>query len=743
MWQQDSTYYPGKCVGYDSASGKHTIEYEEGSTEVLRLRREGDRASSASAIWRLREKRCNDGRGREGAELLEDANWTFDETQVTAQGVHDRKNSKHRRVRWAKNDGNWPAQIHPKKKKETEEEEEEQEEYEEEEEEVTVSEVQSWSGMYPSVVVALGFRLQASTPRGSEAELRVGGDEGRGAQLIRGQTSKYRGVCLNKSTSKWQAQIHYAGKQHSLGSFDDEEVAARAYDRAARAHCGDKATLNFPAEGEQGVDNGKRSKYRGVSRGKSSSKWQAYIKHTGKNHCLGSFDDEQDAARAYNRAARTHHGDKAVLNFLVEGDDEDDEEDNTEGVAAVVKAAAAAASGMYPSVVVALSFRLQVHTPRGTGGEVEAKSAGGGSLREGKGPKLGSGKSSKYRGVYWNKSSSNWRAIIGHTGKQHYLGCFDNEEEAARAYDRAARAHHADKAILNFPAEGEQGVRMPLLDGKRSTHLGGEQEQEQEQEGEQEEGTESSSVPVSSRSAEGGTKPSQVVMVRDSVRPVQRVDMPTLSQTRSHQYFLQQQQQQPQMPGVPMRLPKAPCPKRLWSEDEDKSLCDTVRTFGPRKWKRIAENVPGRNHIQCIQRWKTTLDPGLRKGQWTKEEDSTLRGAKQSDPTRSWAQVATSVAGRSGKQCRERWYTVLDPCIKVSPNTCSCECAYACESASGRKSDKARTRSYSHLRSTHVFHLLLATRAPTHVPVYDIRPPANCVDWGGGCHAAEDVGTVR
>jgi hypothetical protein len=49
----------------------------------------------------------------------------------------------------------------------------------------------------------------------------------------RGGTSHFKGVCWYKNSSKWHARIMIDGKQTSLGHFDDEEAAARAYDEAA------------------------------------------------------------------------------------------------------------------------------------------------------------------------------------------------------------------------------------------------------------------------------------------------------------------------------------------------------------------------------------------------------------------------------------------------------------------------------------------------------------------------------
>lgn len=59
------------------------------------------------------------------------------------------------------------------------------------------------------------------------------------------------------------------------------------------------------------------SKYKGVTFYKRDHKWQAKICPSGKTMHLGYFDQELDAAKAYNAAAMQHFGKYAVLNEVV------------------------------------------------------------------------------------------------------------------------------------------------------------------------------------------------------------------------------------------------------------------------------------------------------------------------------------------------------------------------------------------------------------------------------------------
>ena len=64
--------------------------------------------------------------------------------------------------------------------------------------------------------------------------------------------------------------------------------------------------------------------------------------------------------------------------------------------------------------------------------------------------------SSKFKGVHYYRSRGNWTSQIQVNKVQRFLGYFDDEYTAARAYDKAARRYFGHFARLNFPRSGEQ-----------------------------------------------------------------------------------------------------------------------------------------------------------------------------------------------------------------------------------------------------------------------------------------------
>ena len=82
-----------------------------------------------------------------------------------------------------------------------------------------------------------------------------------------------------------------------------------------------KANLRAATRSENGMNRGKyrrgryRSRYKGLSWHPGQRKWLAYIKAKGRKVYLGKFEDEVQAAKAYDLAAEKYHGDFASLNF--------------------------------------------------------------------------------------------------------------------------------------------------------------------------------------------------------------------------------------------------------------------------------------------------------------------------------------------------------------------------------------------------------------------------------------------
>lgn len=57
---------------------------------------------------------------------------------------------------------------------------------------------------------------------------------------------------------------------------------------------------------------------------------------------------------------------------------------------------------------------------------------------------------SRFKGVSWSRGRQRWKAEIKVDRRRHTIGRFENEVEAARAYDAAARRLHGPFARTNF-----------------------------------------------------------------------------------------------------------------------------------------------------------------------------------------------------------------------------------------------------------------------------------------------------
>ncbi|MHC4459950.1 MAG: AP2 domain-containing protein [Planctomycetota bacterium] len=69
--------------------------------------------------------------------------------------------------------------------------------------------------------------------------------------------------------------------------------------------------------------------------------------------------------------------------------------------------------------------------------------------------------SSKYKGVSWDKERKQWMVrIMGIDGKNHWLGRYNSELDAAKAYDEAAMEMFGNFAQLNIPKPPKETDRL-------------------------------------------------------------------------------------------------------------------------------------------------------------------------------------------------------------------------------------------------------------------------------------------
>jgi hypothetical protein len=254
----------------------------------------------------------------------------------------------------------------------------------------------------PSVIDLSGVPPQQPIPKS-------GGRVNEGA-------SKYTGVWFNKRANKWIAQITIEEKQRTIGYYENEEEAAVDYARAVYKYKVGGAPIRAPGKvreqkslvidlrdvppqppiprSESAGRKDGSSKYAGVHFVKKLKKWNAQITIEGKQRSIGYYENEEEAAKDYARAA---------FKYKVK------EKQNS-------------------SVIDLTDVPPQPPIPRSTGRKDSA---------------------SKYTGVTFNKQVNKWQTRIVIEGKQRSIGCYDDEEEAAVDYARAVYKFKKEKNAAN------------------------------------------------------------------------------------------------------------------------------------------------------------------------------------------------------------------------------------------------------------------------------------------------------
>jgi hypothetical protein len=158
-----------------------------------------------------------------------------------------------------------------------------------------------------------------------------------------GKTSKYHGVYYFNTTKRWVVSLITEGNSHKEHYYQKEDDAAIAADHLMRTLSIDKTNFNFLNLSDHEIESkynqirsiyGKTrkeiksiaqqgskakntaSKYVGVcfDKRRSTNPWNAKIKYQGKQFYLGSYENEKDAALAYNKKALKLYGSCAKVN---------------------------------------------------------------------------------------------------------------------------------------------------------------------------------------------------------------------------------------------------------------------------------------------------------------------------------------------------------------------------------------------------------------------------------------------
>ncbi|KAK7249173.1 hypothetical protein SO694_00045252 [Aureococcus anophagefferens] len=101
---------------------------------------------------------------------------------------------------------------------------------------------------------------------------------------------------------------------------------------------------------------------------------------------------------------------------------------------------------------------------------------------------------------------------------------------------------------------------------------------------------------------------------------------------------------------------------------------------GPIKWSAVAELIGTRNAKQCRERWHYQLNPEIKKGRWTAEEDALISAL----PHGEWARVRVApLPGRTDMAIKNRYHTLTKR---------KCSAAARGGDAAAPKAKKARAR---------------------------------------------------
>ena len=108
----------------------------------------------------------------------------------------------------------------------------------------------------------------------------------------------------------------------------------------------------------------------------------------------------------------------------------------------------------------------------------------------------------------------------------------------------------------------------------------------------------------------------------------------------------------------PRKIKKIELKKGQWSYQENRLLKQWVKLNGPKNWEACGRFIQGRKGKQCREHWSNCLNPELKKGDWTPEEDFLIMFFYEKCKG-SWKKIIPLFNGRIENSIKNRFYSRL------------------------------------------------------------------------------------